>query len=80
MCRTEAGGTLSKKAKIMKSHQTAAGNPDLTALAAASTASKMTYLIYPSPVKMSVLVGEVDIPTLQFGTNLLWIMIIYLTH
>ena len=74
-----------KKAEITKSRQTAAGKPDLTtsaaASAAASAASKTTCLIYLSPVKTSVSEeGVVDIPTLQFGTNFLWIMIIYLTR
>ena len=81
MRRTAASRTWSKKVEIMKSRQTTAEKPDLTTLtAAASTTSKMMYLIYLSPVKTSVLVETVDIPTLQFGTNLLWIMIIYVTQ
>ena len=75
----------SKKAEITKSRQTVAGKPDLTTSAAAAgccsaATSKTTYLIYLRPVKTSVSVGEEDIPSQQFGTNLLWIMIIYLTH
>ena len=81
MRRPVAARTRSnKKAVITKSRQTAAGKPDLTSSAASASASKTTYLIYLRPVKTSVSVGTEDIPSLQFGTNLLWIMIIYLTH